>query len=64
MENTIKIRALQCLSSAFGSFVEIINQNNPNPKKYMAKIIAQDMKKYKHETCTISNLEITEESHS
>ena len=60
MKNTIKIRASKCLSSAFGYFSEYINQNKP--KKSIEKNIAQNMKQYKNSACTISNLEITEES--
>ena len=62
MENTIKIRALQCLSSTFDYFVRQINQNKTNPYRYIAKNITRDMKKYKNATCAISKLEITDKS--
>ena len=61
MKNTIKIRALECLSSAFGYFAKIITRDNPNPTKYVAKLITQDIDKYENATCIISNLEITDE---
>ena len=64
MENTIKIGALQYLSSAFGYFAEIINQYNPNPNGCIVKIITWDIEKFKNATCTIYNIEITKESDS
>ena len=50
MENTIKIIALKYLSSAFRYFAKIITQYNPNPNAYIAKIITQDIDKYKNST--------------
>ncbi len=68
MENTIKIRALKCLSSAFEYFAKTINHQDH--RQYgligddMAREMkcAQEIKLYKNASCTISNLNITDKS--
>ena len=68
MEDTIKIRALKCLSSAFEYFEKTINHQDHRQYGLIGDDMDREMKcaqeitLYKNASCTISNLNITDQT--